>query len=432
MQKKDVRMTKENVERRVILMLCQNCEEFEFFNELEHYFVKSNLYKPTEYFSKYADENCEKGLICDNCRREILVGDLYYKDEVLIEEAKDELFSELAKVVMLNIEACEECEHGNLMEDIRYSIEKTFDDEDEDPEAIYEKYNKSTELKELIWDVTEFDEDYYEELVDYIRCPHCKNGSGDSYEDKIRYGKFDLYTEVYTKEDIAYFEDKFYGEAFIEIEHEIERIADICSFEELEKLKEDFLNNPIFISRNSTFERIYKLLEKLFSQESYLLLHKSKRLYRTRINENDTLFPPEKMWEAPVDKTRQNRYNLSGIPVLYCANSKDVLYKEVPNTTDKGYTFATMRLLKPFKMLKINAVFGYEFQGFIEEPVPKDCENNAFKTQYIMTNIMALITKEVGFDGIAYLSVKEKKYINYAFFQYKKDCDIEIIDITSF
>ena len=413
-------------------MLCQNCKEFEFFNELEHYFVNSNLYKPLEYFSNYATENFEEDLVCDNCGTEILVGDLYYEDEDLIEEAKNDLFSELANVVMLNIEACEECGHGSLMADIHHSIEETYDDEDEDSEAIYEEYNSSTELKDLIWDVTEFDEDYYEEIVNYISCPHCKNGSGDNYEDKTRYGKFNLYTDVYTKEAIAYFEDKFYGESFIEIKHEIERIADICSFEQLEKLKEDFLNNPLFISKNNTFERIYKLLEKLCNQENYLLLHKSKRLYRTRINEDDTLFPPEKMWEAPVDKTRQNRYNLSGIPVLYCANSKEVLYKEVPNTTDKGYTFATMRLLKPFKMFKINAAFGYKFQGFIEEPVPKDCENNAFKTQYIMTNIMALITKEVGFDGIAYLSVKDKKYINYAFFQYKKDSDIEIIDITSF
>lgn len=49
-----------------------------------------------------------------------------------------------------------------------------------------------------------------------------------------------------------------------------------------------------------------------------------------------------------------------------------------------------------------------------------------------MTNIMALITKEVGFDGIAYLFVKNEKYINYAFFQYKRESDMKIIDITRF
>jgi len=413
-------------------MICQCCKKFGFFDEVEHYFVKSNLYNPLDYFSKYAFKNIEDDLLCDNCGARILLGDLYYEEEDLIEEAKNNLFSELANVVMLNIEACEQCEHGNLIEDIRHSIEEVFDEEDEEPGTIYEEYNSSTELNDLIWEVTGFYDKYYEDILNYISCLHCKNGSGDDYEDKFKYGRFNRYTEVYTKEDIAHFENKFYGETFIEIKHEIERIADVCNFEEFEKLKEDFLKNPLFISKNNTFESIYNLLKKLYVQGNYLLLHESKRVYRTRINEDERLFPSEKMWEAPITKTCQNRYNMSGLPVLYCANSKEVLYKEVPNTTDKGYTFATMRLLKPFKMFKINAVFGYQFQGFIEEPVPQDSENNGFKTQYIMTNIMALITKEAGFDGIVYLSVKDKNYINYTFFQYEKNSEIEIIDISSF
>jgi hypothetical protein len=410
-------------------MICQNCKKFEFFNELEHYFVKSNLCKPLEYFSEYATENCEENLVCDNCGEEILVGDLYYEDEGLIEDAKDDLFKELAKVVMLNIAACEECEHGQLLSDIRYRVNKTFNEEDESAADIYKRFHSSTELNDLIYNVTGFD-DYYEEIVNHISCPHCRNGSGENYDEKFDHGRFNLYTEVYTNEDIAYFEEKFYGEAYVEIKHEIERIADVCSYEELERLKQEFLNNPIFISRDSTFEKIYKLLKRLYKQKNYLLLHKSMRLYRARVNEGTELFPADKMWEAPVEKTRQNRYNLSGLPVLYCANSKDVLYKEVPDPENKGYTFANMRLLKPYKMFKINAVFGYKFHGFIEEPVPKNCENNAFKTQYIMTNIIALITKEIGFDGIVYLSVKDKRYINYAVFNYDKNSEIEIMNTS--
>ena len=78
-------------------------------------------------------------------------------------------------------------------------------------------------------------------------------------------------------------------------------------------------------------EQLNKMIDELQpdSQGNYLLLHKSKRLYRVKANENSALFSPEKMWEAPVDKTRQNRYNLSGIPVLKQMLLLDINFRDL-------------------------------------------------------------------------------------------------------
>lgn len=184
-------------------MLCQNCHDYSFFREIEYYFVNSILFKPLNYFSKYATENLDNNLVCDNCNTKILVGDLYYEDESLLDEAKNDVLYEIASVVMKNIAACTECGHGNLMEDIQYSINNIYDDDDDDPEAIYDSYHSSTELRDLIHEVTGFNEDYYEDIVNYIKCPNCNNGSGIDWDEKIDNGKFDLYTEVYTDDEIG-------------------------------------------------------------------------------------------------------------------------------------------------------------------------------------------------------------------------------------
>ncbi|MDP4091474.1 MAG: hypothetical protein Q8930_19690 [Bacillota bacterium] len=196
-------------------MLCQKCGDFEFYFDIEDYFCKSILFEPLNYFSGVAVENeGTSNLICDECGEEILVGDLYLEDESAVERSKELIFFEMAKVVMRNIEACEECGHGRHMQELHHSIRSTFDEEDDNPEEIFSRLHKSTELAELIGEVTGFDDAYYEDIVKYIHCPHCMNGSGANYEDKTDYGHFELSTEVYTKEDINYFENKFYDEAF--------------------------------------------------------------------------------------------------------------------------------------------------------------------------------------------------------------------------
>lgn len=412
-------------------MICQSCAEFSFFDYLEHYFTSSYLYKPNDYFSAFVTENKIDGFICKSCGTSLLLGDLYFDTKDDLDNAKEAVFVEIANVVMQNIEACEQCSHGHLMDDIQHSIEETFDDEDENSEEIFEEFDSRTELKDLIWEITEFDEDYFDSIVAHIECPHCNNGSGPDYDEKIDYGKFDLYTDVFTKKDIMYFNNKFYGDPYEEIRKEISRIADICTYVELVKLKEDFINNTLLIAEHPVFKRIYSIVKNLFDNNVSLTLYKSKRLFRARLNElANTILSSNKMWEPPIEKARQNRYNMSGIPVLYCSNSREILFKEVQDKDKMGYTFATLRVLNPLKLFKILPAFGYEFKGFIEEPVPTNCEKNEFKVQYIITNILASVAKYIGFDGIVYLSIHDNQFLNYAIFDYKKNVDLEIIDIN--
>ena len=85
-----------------------------------------------------------------------------------------------------------------------------------------------------------------------------------------------------------------------------------------------------------------------------------------------------------------------------------------------------MKIKKELKCLKINPLFDGSFDGFINEEVQ---ENSVFNEEYIVTNIMSLISKSVGFDGVAYISVKDPQYVNFAILNYERNKDIEIIEI---
>ncbi|MFD2611404.1 hypothetical protein [Paenibacillus gansuensis] len=412
-------------------MLCQKCEEYGFFLDIEKNIVNSKLIVPLDLFENYAIVNRKEDMTCDSCTSYIYRDDLYLEDVDTLEEVKDEIYSKISEIVMGNIQSCQECGHGSFMQGLKYSIDSIFDDDDDDPDAIFSEYNSSTELKDLIYEVSNFDEKHYEDIVEHIECPNCDNGSGIDYHEKVDHGDFDLNTEVYTKSDIMYFENYFYGDPYGEIKQDIEELANICTFEELEALRNDYIKNQFFVTKNEVFNKILTLINGLYNKGFYYTPHRSKRIYRARVNESEQLYPVTRMWEPPLEDTRQNRYNVSGMPVLYCANSKEVLHKEVQNSGQYGYTFATMRILKPLKFFKINPIFGFSYQGFIDEPVPSDIEKKDFKMQYIITNIIALIAKDVGYNGIVYYSVKDSDYVNYAIFSYEKNIDIDIVELSS-
>ncbi len=410
-------------------MICKSCEEFERILDLEKNLAKTY----TQIFIDFKEYASLNGVecICDNCQNVIRKGEYYFEDENIIDEIINDVQQEIAEIVMNDIEACELCGHGAEMIDLRYAMEDLYDDEDEDADEEFNKIDYSTELQDLIYEVCDFDEEISEGAMEYISCPNCKAGSGQDYEDKIDYGEWDLCTTVYTKENIEDFNEAFYGEkkTYEYINQEINYIAQVCSFQDIVDLKNDYLKNPLMVN-NKSLNKIVELVNDLYTRNKAFIMDEFYVMYRARVSKTNTTFCKDEMWEPPIEYVPHGRYNPVGFPVLYLANSKEVIRKEVKKKADEQYNIGVFKIENQLKLFKINSVFTGEFEGFINEEVPTNQQNLNFKVQYIITNIMAMVIKNVGFNGVVYLSTKSPEYINVAILNYKKNKDISILEVV--
>lgn len=141
-------------------------------------------------------------------------------------------------------------------------------------------------------------------------------------------------------------------------------------------------------------------------------------------------FKKEELWEPPCNCAQQGRYNGKGVSVLYCANNREVIKKEVDLPENYKYNIAKFITHKNFNLFPINRIFNEDFSGLIDEPVLKEQQDFEFKKQYIISNIVSTICMKTGYDGIVYRSTKDRNFIDFALFcTYKKGVDIEILDI---
>ncbi|MDZ5252081.1 RES domain-containing protein [Clostridium sp. LIBA-8841] len=412
-------------------MICYRCSEYKFWLNIEKYLV---LYNPQEVLKvsrilddslEIADEEC----ICDNCGATIVQDECYIDDE---ENFMDEILEFMGKLVTDEIKCCKECGEGAQIEEIHESIERCYCDKEDNPEEIFDEYDTSTPIEDILNDLFCYDDDfwnqYYEQIVDYVYCPNCLNGSGENYDDKIDYGKFDIYTEVYRESDIDRFNHKFYGDELVEIKNDIHGLANSFSIKELINLKEEYLKNKTFVARNETFAKLERFIQKLFDNRIGYLLTPNRMIFRARTENIGVMLSKDEMWEPPFNITNHGRYNDIGTSVLYCANNIDVLKKEVFLDENKCYNVARIITHKEFNLFPINYIFKGEYSGLIDESLVD--ESSTYKEQYILSNIVSAICLQVGFDGIVYKSTKDDISIDYALFNnYEKNKDLDIISI---
>ncbi len=194
----------------------------------EEYIVSKN---PTQYqdfdnIFKNHSLIATEDMICTECGCKIVKGESYIKREDCV---FDIVFQYLAEKIMNEIKCCEQCGDGEDIQGLYPSIKSCFYDEDDDPEAIFDSINTASTIEEIMgdvfWDRWDLWEEYFENIVGFVRCPNCNNGSGIDYDDKIDYGTFDLYTQVYTKGDIDRFNHDFYGDEMEFIQKEIGDLA---------------------------------------------------------------------------------------------------------------------------------------------------------------------------------------------------------------
>lgn len=312
-------------------MLCSNCENYKLLLALEGYIMSENPSdcKIIELFEEYsiiADEDME----CPDCGCKIIKGESYIEDD---ESFLEDIFCYVADKISDTIAACERCGAGEFIQGLYPSIKSCFSDEDDDPEAIFDGFNTASTIEEIMYD---FDqrcnlwEEYYEQIVRFIKCPHCGNGSGIDYDEKIDYGTFDLSTEVYTAEDIQEFNQNFYGDEWDEIRQEISGLAKNCSFEELVNLKNQYIKNRLYVVKNHIFNKLEQFIQEQYSSGNGYVLSKNRLVFRTRTEKIGKILKKEELWEPPCGYAGHGRYNDIGVSMLYCANNRDVIKKEVP------------------------------------------------------------------------------------------------------
>lgn len=409
-------------------MICRSCKEYEEILSIQKSLVEKDL-DINIVFKEYALLNEDKCIKCENCGSNIYKTE-YYLDEESIEAIKNDIKLQIAKKAKSCFNECEDCEHGNFINNLRYDIEKTFDEEGDILDKMLRATNFETTLGDLVEEISpwDWDKNIENEVFEYISCPNCMSGTGYNYDDKISYGMWNEDTIVYTARNINDFNENFYGienSIYDEIKEELHKVADICSYEDIISLKESYIKNPLLID-NTIFKKLKDLLEALYKSGNMYILNEFDVLYRTRINNNEEIYSKDEMWEPPINLIQQGRYNSAGFPILYLGNSKEAVKKEVNKDIDKCYNIGIFKIKKELKCLKINSLFNGSFDGFINEEVQ---ENSVFNEEYIVTNIMSLISKSVGFDGVAYISIKDPQYVNFAILGYERNKDIEIIEI---
>ncbi|HBE9444660.1 hypothetical protein [Clostridioides difficile] len=409
-------------------MICRSCKEYEEILSIQKSLVEKDL-DINIVFKEYAFLNKDKCTKCENCGSNIYKTE-YYLDEESIEAIKNDIKLQIAKKAKRCFYECEDCEHGNFINNLRYDIEKTFDEEGDILDKMLRLTDFETRLGDLVEEISpwDWDKNIENEVFEYISCPNCMSGTGYNYDDKMSYGMWNEDTIVYTARNINDFNENFYGienPIYDEIKEELHKVADICSYEDIISLKESYIKNPLLID-NTIFKKLKDLLEALYKSGNMYILNEFDVLYRTRINNNEEIYSKDEMWEPPINLIQQGRYNSAGFPILYLGNSKEAVKKEVNKDIDKCYNIGIFKIKKELKCLKINQLFDGSFDGFINEEVQ---ENSVFNEEYIVTNIMSLISKSVGFDGVAYISVKDSQYVNFAILSYERNKDIEIIEI---
>lgn len=418
-------------------MICSNCDKYKLLLYLEEYIV-SNV--PTDYdiietickeFIEIENEDFE----CEKCNEKVVKGESFILDEDGFSEI---IFEYIAKQIMENISCCTECGEGSDIKGLYPSIKSSFYDKDDNPEEIFNDIDTVSTVEDIMNDVLanngglwEFWNNYYEDIVNFIQCPECSNGSGIDMDEKINYGKFDLYTEVYTDSDIDKFNHDFYGDDLNEVKANISEIATMFTLDELVALKNSYVQSRTFIAVNPIFQKLEMFINKLLTEGIHYILAKNRLVFRTRISSFNKKLTREELWEPPYGVASHGRYNDIGISVLYCANNRDIVKKEVTLNEGEAHNIAKFIMHESKKMFPINYIFNSEFEGLIDETISSEKSSILFKEQYIISNIVSAICHKVGYDGIVYRSTKDNISIDYALFcKYEKNVALEVLDVA--
>lgn len=359
---------------------------------------------------------------CSLCNRSIGVNETAYKEE---DELVDLIIEKIGDMFSSKIVCCEQCGTGEIISMYSHSLLKACDDKEEELEALKEisRINTSVSIEDFLNDyfLDDYWLDYYDQIAMNMHCPNCQNGSGIDYDEKIDYGTFDQYSEIFTQIDQNRFNHIFYGDELLQVDDYIDRVCNTFSIEELEQIVIDYLDKKIM---NPIIQQLENYITILFNSRLGVALSPDRVLYRTRTHKDIVSgYFANDLWEAPAGMASQGRYNKAAVSVLYIANSIMAIKEEVRREDNERYSIGKFLIKTELNCFPINAVFSGAYADFVSK------KKSADKREYILTNLISAICEKVGYDGIAYYSTKNREYVNYAIFcKYTRGKELECIE----
>lgn len=206
-------------------MICTRCDEFKKILSVEEYIVRSTPERG-DFLEELFDElsvSQEVESICRNCGNKISKSESYFDEN---DELMERLYHFIGEQLTSKIEGCQFCSQpSEIFTSMRHG---GFFDEEDDVEGMIEDLDTSIEVGEFIYE--QFGLGSIDEIVKSMYCPVCGFGSGVDYDMKIDNDYFDEFSEIYTKESLDEFDERFYGE-IERIEKEVSLLANELTME---------------------------------------------------------------------------------------------------------------------------------------------------------------------------------------------------------
>lgn len=258
----------------------------------------------------------------------------------------------------------------------------------DDGDAVW-IYGERTELDELFHSCN-VPEEYWNKIMQHLYCPSCGNSS------------FDLCLDIGVKTEFDKEVDKHMDEVYGLYGSEVR---------ELEKLLESF---QLLAYQNKLAKRIYKEIQG----KKLPISSASGKFYRARKVESSEVISSNNMYNPPIGKSTEGRFNHSGQSHLYLANEKITAIKEVASDEKPLLVWC-----QEFEIIDtVNDILDLSFDWdkltpststlLLSLKVHNSIERNDrnqenWKPDYYLTRYIMDCAKSLGFNGIKYNSVKD-------------------------
>lgn len=258
----------------------------------------------------------------------------------------------------------------------------------DDGEAVW-IFGDRTDLYDL-FDSCNVPEKYWNKIMSHLYCPHCGNSD------------FSLGLEVGTK-------TKFEKD----VDEHMDEVYDLygSQVQELEKLLESF---PLLAYQNKFARRIYKeIKDKKLPTTSI-----NGKFFRARKVESSEVFNSKKMYNAPLGKPEEGRFNHSGQSHLYLASSKETAIKEV--TSDEHSLLVWCQEFKISEKIEDILDLSFDWSRItpststlllslkVHNSIGRTDRNKLnWRPDYYLTRYIMDCAKSLGYNGIKYNSTKD-------------------------
>jgi hypothetical protein len=355
---------------------------------------------------------------CSLCDNDLELEDYFTDSKVDYEEFIKKSVKRIGELLSTKVENCNKCPDGEILESFHATMNK------EDGTNNY----TGTTFWDYLGDYGIYDSSLKEKVLKQIHCSSC--GYGAIYE-KDDQRMFELDDKVISKQEINDFFGDDYG---LDIE-KLNNVAMNYGIELTSNEIEDFIiqisENPMLAYLQKTGMKLYHLFKEILKNDNVYILEIGTKIYRGRNRKKDEdKFSPNQLWCPPVGNAGHGRYNLIGIPVLYCSDTTNGIPYELNPVSNDYIDIGTFQIHKPFKLLDITEIFNEEFGEYIGSI---NYESKKLKMGYLFTNFIKDCCASLGFNGIRYSGVGKGDYSNYALFNYKQTIDIEVLeDVNTF